>query len=173
MRSERSTLANPVIGMCLIIIGALFLLGQLFSLGPFWPLLIVAPGVVFLYFAVTGGRSGAPLAIPGVLITGTGAILLYQSLTTNWQSWAYVWTLYPALLGAGIALMGHLAGDSKAMQAGRRFILGGLTAFVAFAALFEVAIFQRMMGGLGWPLLLIALGIGLLLAGARRNSLRA
>jgi hypothetical protein len=38
--------------------------------------------------------------------------------------------------------------------------------------LFEVAIFQRVVGGLGWPLLLIALGIGLLLAGAGHNSLR-
>lgn len=173
MRSERSAIASPVIGMCLIIVGGLFLLGQLFNIGPLWPLLIVAPGAVFLYFAVTGGRSSAPLAIPGMLITGTGAILLYQSLTMNWQSWAYAWTLYPALLGAGMALMGRLTDDAMIMEAGRRFILGGLTAFVAFAALFEVAIFHRMMGGLGWPLLLIALGIGVLLAGAKRNDLHA
>src|SRR5207302_728333 len=98
MNSARSNIRGPVIGISLIIIGALFLLGRLFNIGTLWPLFILTPGVMLLVFAVRGGHNTAPLAIPGSLIGGTGAILLYQSVMHHWQSWAYAWTLYPALL---------------------------------------------------------------------------
>jgi hypothetical protein len=173
MQSKSGAIARPVIGLCLIIVGALFLLGQIFNIGPFWPVLIVIPGGICLFFAVTGGRSGAPLAIPGMLVTGTGAILLYQSMTHNWQSWAYAWTLYPALLGAGMILMGRLTADSQVTREGRRFVIGGLSAFVILSALFEIGIFHSMVGGLAWPLLLIVLGLGVLWAGAQRKDSHA
>ncbi len=164
MDSERSTIISPVMGACLIIVGALFLLGRLFNIGPLWPLFIIAPGILILFVGFIGGRGGAPLAVPGVLIAGTGTILLYQSITHNWQSWAYVWTLYPALLGAGLVLMGRLGGNAGAVQTGRRFIIIGLCGFVLLGLFFETAIFAGI--GLGWPLILFVLGILLLLRGA-------
>ncbi len=167
MNSERSRIVSPVIGLSLIIIGALFLFGRLFNAGPFWPLFILVPGVVFLSVAVRGGRSAAPLAIPGMLISGTGAILLYQSVTNHWQSWAYAWALYPALLGMGMSLMGRLDGNIRAIHAGRQFTIVGLGAFVVLGLFFETAIFSGIVRGLGLPLILLVLGVLFVLRGAR------
>ena len=167
MKSQRGIIVSPVIGLSLIIIGALFLFGRVLSIGTLWPLFVLGPGLLCLYFAVSNGRSGAPLAIPGAIISGTGALLLYQSVTGNWQSWAYAWTLYPAFLGGGMMLMGNLSGSDHSRKAGRRLIIGGLAAFAVFGLLFESTIFNRMFAGLGWPVILIALGVVLLMRGTR------
>jgi hypothetical protein len=169
MNSGRSSLLGPVIGLCLIIVGALFLLVRLFSIGPFWPLFIVLPGALMLVVAVKGSSNAAPLAIPGTLIGGTGAILLYQSLTHHWSSWAYAWTLYPALLGAGMILMGRLNGSQGAIHTGRQFVVVGLGAFAVLGLFFETAIFSGLFRSLGWPLILLVLGIVLLLRGTRHE----
>ncbi|MBZ0298994.1 MAG: hypothetical protein K8J31_04600, partial [Anaerolineae bacterium] len=74
--NSRSAIAIGLIGL-----GVLFLVAQIsgFSfLGILWPLFIVLPGAAFLYFAYTGDRHAAGLAVPGAMITGTGAILFYQ-----------------------------------------------------------------------------------------------
>src|SRR5687767_10207750 len=85
----------------LIGLGILFLLGQVFGFSLFsvlWPFFVILPGAAFLYGAFTGGKNAAGLAVPGSVITGTGLILLYQSLTNHWESWAYAWTLYPVFV---------------------------------------------------------------------------
>src|ERR1700690_3598306 len=130
MKVRRNSFINPALGVGLIMLGVLFLFQQWFHVWTWWPVLILMPGVALLYLAVGGDRgrpysgvsSNAPLAIPGALVTGTGAILLYQSLTGNWASWAYAWTLYPALLGAGLWLMGRLNGDVDTMRTGRKAV---------------------------------------------------
>jgi hypothetical protein len=169
MSSEQNRIISPVIGLSLIIVGALFLLGRWFNFGPVWPLFILAPGIMFLVVAARGGRSGAPMAIPGAIISGTGAILLYQSVTHHWESWAYAWTLYPAFLGAGMVLMGRLNGNEGPIYTGRRFIVIGLSAFAILGLLFETTIFSGIMSSLGWPLILLIVGVVLLLRGARHN----
>ncbi len=169
MNSEQNRIISPVIGLSLIIVGALFLLGQLFNMGSLWPLFILVPGLMFLGLALRGGRSGAPMAIPGVLISGTGAILLYQSVTGHWQSWAYAWALYPALLGAGMVLMGRFGGNVGVALTGRRFITLGLGVFGILGLVFETAIFSGIWSGLGWPLILLIAGVVFLLRGSRRD----
>jgi len=167
MKSQRRIIVSPVIGLSLIVIGALFLFGRVLNIGTLWPLFVLVPGLLCLYFAVSNGRSGAPLAIPGAIISGTGALLLYQSVTGNWQSWAYAWTLYPAFLGGGMVLMGNLSRNDQPRKAGRRLIIGGLAAFAFFGLLFESTIFNRLFAGVGWPVILIALGVFLVMRGAR------
>ncbi len=169
MNSQRSSVGRPVIGLILIVIGALFLFGRVLNIGTLWPLFVLGPGLLCLYVAVSNGRSGAPLAIPGAIISGTGGLLLYQSVTGNWQSWAYAWTLYPAFLGGGMMLMGNLNGSDQSRKAGRRLIIGGLAAFALFGLLFESTIFTGMLAGLGWPIILIVLGVVLLMRGTRSS----
>ena len=70
-QSGRSITAFILIGL-----GAFFLLNTTgilsFSMLSFlWPFFIILPGGVFLYFAMTGNRDMAGLAIPGWIITGT------------------------------------------------------------------------------------------------------
>ena len=74
---ERSTRSSLVLGIILILLGALFLVFQLFpQLGQWinwstgWPLIIVGVGLVFLVAAVLSGASG--LAIPGTIVGGIG-----------------------------------------------------------------------------------------------------
>ncbi|MBN1965662.1 MAG: hypothetical protein JW910_13510 [Anaerolineae bacterium] len=149
----------------LIGLGVLFLLGQFVDLSAIWtmwPFFVILPGAAFLFFAFTGGRDAAALAIPGAIVTGTGLILLFQSITDKWDSWAYVWTLYPVFLGLGLMFMGRRTGSSGTTSTGRTFVVLGLGGFLLFGAFFEVAIF----GGLGanlLPLALILFGAWLLL----------
>src|SRR5215813_518898 len=99
----------------LIGLGLLFLLGQILNVSIFsflWPFFVIIPGAAFLYFAITGGKNTAGLAVPGTVVTGTGLILLYQSLTNHWESWAYAWTLYPVFVGLALTFMGRRMGDS-------------------------------------------------------------
>jgi hypothetical protein len=165
---DRSGSAGRAVGALILIgLGVLFLLGQFFSfswLWEMWPLFIIAPGAVFLYFAYTGSRDAAGLAIPGAIVTGTGLLLLVQSITNQWQSWAYVWTLYPAFLGLGLMFMGRRTDSEGTYRTGRSFVQWSLIAFLVFGSFFEIFIF----GGFGvgkyiLPLALIGAGAWLLL----------
>ena len=80
---------RPFAALALIGVGVLIFLGQLTGFSVFhtaWPLLVAAPGLIFWYFAITGDRNVAGLAVPGTVITGTGLILFYQNLTGHWAS---------------------------------------------------------------------------------------
>ena len=133
---------RTVIAISLIAIGVMFGLG----IGALWPLFVMIPGLVFLGAAAKGGRSTAAFAIPGMLISGTGLLLLVQNLTGYWSSWSYAWTLYGVFLGMGFAMMGRLMGDTAVESMGRVFILVGGIAFLVFGAFMEAVM---GFGGLG------------------------
>lgn len=132
----------------LIGLGVLFLAGQVFDfdLGRIfdisWHLFVIIPGVIFLIIALTGDQRAAGFAIPGTIITGTGAILWFQDTFNRWETWAYVWTLYPVFLGAAFILMGARLNNATQIRTGRGFLQWGLIAFVIFAAMFELLIFN-------------------------------
>jgi hypothetical protein len=152
----------------LIAIGVLFLIAQFtgFSfMGLLWPLFIVAFGAIFLYFAYTGDKNTAGLAVPGAVITGTGAILFYQNMTGHWSSWAYAWVLYPAFVGMALVFIGRRTGSESTERTGDNLVKWGLIAFAGMWALFEILIF----GGNNWlvsillPVVLIGAGVYLLI----------
>ncbi len=157
----------------LIGLGAFFLLAQLgvFSfdlMGFLWPFFVILPGLAFLYPAMKGGTDTAPLAIPGAIITGTGGILLYQNVTGHWESWAYIWALYPVFLGLGMVLMARRQGDRKADATGRGFVRWGLIAFLVMGGIFELFVFNRLgIGRYLIPLALILLGLWMMRGGGR------
>ncbi len=81
-----------IVGTILILVGALFLLAQIFpsiainlDIGRQWPLIIVTVGGLFIVSAFLGTP---PLAIPGSIVAGIGMILYVQNLTGTWSSWA-------------------------------------------------------------------------------------
>ena len=167
------TQRNTFGAVLLIGLGILFLIGQIFNInlwemvGFSWPALVLIPGVIFLALAFTGDRKVAGFAFPGTIITGTGAILWYQNVTDNWQSWAYVWTLYPAFAGLAMMFVGLRNADKKAYGVGRAMVNYSLIAFLAFAAFFELFIFHANGALTGWllPLALIVVGGYMLLSG--------
>ncbi len=150
-------------GVILICLGVFFLLLQFFpglaeivNLSQQWPLIILFAGVLFLLTALFGNP---PLAIPGMVIGGTGLILYYQTATGNWASWSYIWALYPGFVGLGIILMHGLQGNwRQGLREGGGLLLISAALFVVFGAFFNG------LGGLSkfWPVLIIFGGLWLL-----------
>ncbi|HUZ02967.1 MAG TPA: hypothetical protein VMU89_21705 [Thermomicrobiaceae bacterium] len=135
----RNTAAG-LIGVGLVVAGALLLLGELgvnlFEFG--WPFFVIGPGLLFYLGMIARGRRGAPLAIPGTIITMVGLILLYQNAFDHWESWAYVWTLiFPTAIGLGMIIQGLWGGEPEPARTGSRFVMVGLVMFVALAIFFE------------------------------------
>ena len=152
-----------IAGIILILLGVFFLLLQffpgladLFNLSQQWPLIIVGAGFLFLLGALIGNPS---LAVPGVIISGTGLILYYQNATGDWASWAYIWSLYPVFVGVGLMMTYALQGNwRQGVREGRGPALVGAALFVLFAGFFNG------LGGVGrlWPVLIIVGGLWLL-----------
>lgn len=168
MNMQQDT-GRTVAAVTLIGIGGLFLLGQVFDfsiVGSLWPLFVMIPGLIFLAIALRSNeKSAVGFIFPGVVITGTGIILMYQNVTDHWESWAYIWALYPVMVGIGLQFLSSRVQDERAGQVGRGLVRAGLLGFVALAALFELLIFN----GVGFgvlaslvPLAMIAVGAYLL-----------
>ena len=168
-QSQRNTFG----AILLIGLGILFLVGQVFSInlweivGFSWPVFVLIPGVIFLALAFTGDQKMAGFAFPGMITTGTGLILWYQNATDNWQSWAYVWTLYAVFIGLALMFVGWRTHNEKRISTGRHFVNIGVIGFLVFAAFFELLIFHANSALTGWmlPLALIVVGGYLLVSG--------
>lgn len=93
------------------------------------------PGLAFWSVYQSGHNATAPFAIPAWLFFGTGGILIFQSITGYWASWAFVWTLYGVFIGNGIYLMGQRLTDRTLMAVGRGLIIAGGLAFVVLGTL--------------------------------------
>ncbi|MER3555314.1 MAG: hypothetical protein C4331_13480 [Meiothermus sp.] len=85
---------NQIIGIILVVLGGLFLLGQVVDLGESighwgWPFFVMLPGILLLVLAFVGGKTSAGLAVPGSIVTTVGLILFVQNVTDHFESWAY------------------------------------------------------------------------------------
>lgn len=152
--------------------GGMLLLGLWqWGIGLVWPLFIVGPGAIMLFHALNARTTeDLDMIFPGVIVTATGALLLYQSITGHWASWAYAWAMYPAL--TGFAMQWRAA---RAKRYAHEYLIGqnmlryGLMALVGLTVIFEFAIFNSgsaQVLGLG----LVGLGLVLLLSGGKQNS---
>ena len=86
-------------------------------------------------------------------------------MTNQWESWAYVWTLYAVFLGWALEFMGSRTSNGQLMKVGRGFIKSGLVAFVALYVMFELLIFHNILhgwGGFVLPAALVILGLYML-----------
>ncbi|MBK9750959.1 MAG: hypothetical protein IPO91_29920 [Chloroflexi bacterium] len=143
-----TTRSNNLGAYILIGLGVLFLAGQIFDfdIGRIfdisWPLFVVIPGVIFLIIAFTGDRRAAGFIIPGAIVTGTGLILWFQDTFDRYETWAYVWTLYPVFVGAATMYLGTRLDNAQQIKTGRNLLQFGLIAFVVAAAFFELLIFN-------------------------------
>ena len=173
MTAERD--GRPVLAVGLIGLGVLVFLGQLTGFGgmisTLWPLFVAVPGLAFLYFAYTGDKKVAGLAVPGTVITGTGLILFYQNLTGHWESWAYIWTLYPLFVGLALRFMAQRTGDEGSHKASSILMRIGAIGFIVGAVFFELMIFGNggIFGNLALPVVLVAIGAFMLMANKKNR----
>lgn len=143
------------LGLLAVGILMLFGIGNLF-LAVMMGGIFLLPGLLLMRVYDNGHESTAPFAVPGVLITGTGLLLVFQSLTGYWESWAYAWTLYGVFLGYGIKLMGQRLSDETLMSVGTGFMIAGGFGFLVFGGLIVLmsnGILQFML-----PIMLISAG---------------
>jgi hypothetical protein len=147
-------------GLFLLLLGALILATQLLPgihIPLTWPWIFIGLALLLLFI---GLATGVPaMAIPASIVGGLGGIFYYQSVTGDWDSWAYIWALIPGFVGLGVVVSGLIGGEAAGeVRAGGFLMLISLVMFAFFGSVF---------GGLGmlgeyWPLLLILLGLLLL-----------
>ena len=174
MLAHRNNTGGLIGGVILIALGLLFLLAQFFNFQAFgwlWPLGVIGIGALFFVGMLAGGKSTAALAIPGSIIGVVGLMLLIQSFTGYWSSWAYGWTVILMAVGLGLWISGLWSDNPRQRHAGVRVMEIGLILFVVFGAFFELLIFGVVGMGLRqafFPVLLILLGLYLIV---RRSGL--
>jgi len=165
-------LATAVVGLSLIGLGILFLAGNVFHLdvwGFIWPFFIIVPGLFFFAGMFALGKNGAPLAIPGSIVTTVGMILLCQVITGHWASWAYAWALvFPTSVGIGLAITGLWSDEPKTVRTGTVMAGIGLIVFLFFAVFFELllnisGLRSGLFGRLLFPLIIIGAGVVVLI----------
>lgn len=161
---SRDGSTSVVIGVGLVILGALFLLNQFFNfdfLGDLWPLIIVFLGLLFFGGMFTGGRGRGQLAIPGSMITMAGLIMLVMNFTGRWEAWAYAWALiWPTAFGIGLVISGTRSDRPGTTRSGWGMVQAGVLIFVLAGAFFEllIGLGGRQGDQLIWPILLIGIG---------------
>ncbi len=174
--SNKPVRASVAAGTTLIVIGILFFLIQVLGLALnidmaalAWPFFVIIPGLVIFVIALfLPAETGLGFGMFGAMVTMSGLILLYQNLTSHWESWAYVWALIaPTSAGVAQLIFGLLRGRREWTRSGFNLITIGLAIFLVGAAFFELVIgisgFRFAWSGIVWPLLLILLGVILLL----------
>lgn len=168
-RTSPSNTGNVIIAIILIGAGILVLLRPVFNIdiGHFtWPFFVIVPGLALFVLALSiGDPGGEPLAVVGTVATTVGLILLFQNTTNQWATWAYVWALVaPTSIGLGLVLYGSIKGHPTSVTNGSNLIKIGLGIFLVGAVFFEliIGISGFGLGNVGWPILLIALGVLLL-----------
>ncbi len=184
MDSSRNVSFRLALGVILILIGGIYLVGQILNLNSlrlFWPLVIVVTGGIFFAGMFALGKTGGPLAIPGSIISMIGIILFIQNLLQLWQTWSYAWGLIIVSVGIGIAISGWWSGHDGMRRSGWRLIQLGLTLFLVFGVIFEI-LFHLTPGSnqnLVGPIILICLGaislmtrLGLFFSGWAGEELR-
>lgn len=159
--SQRSALAG---GLVLILLGVLFLAGQLLPnlwswVGEAsWPLIVVGVGVFLLIIGVLANAPG--MAVPACIVGGIGLLLYWQNRTGNWESWSYAWTLIPGFVGIGTIVMGLWEGKGSSIRGGLWLVLISAIMFAVFGSLIG-GLFGANLGFIAkwWPVALILLGI--------------
>ena len=153
--------SNLVAGVLLILVGALFLIAQLAPetfrwLQPEqnWPLIIIGAGALFAVLGLLVGEPG--MLVPATIVGGIGALLYWQSVTGEWESWAYAWTLIPGFVGVGVFFSRLIEGRPRqAFSEGGQAILVSLVLFAVFGSLLGPGTFPVLL----WPVLLIGAGL--------------
>lgn len=130
----------------------------------YWPLALIVLSLFFIGPALIGRtqhrRLRAGMAIPGALLLGAGAALLFSSLNDRWSAWSYLWTVIPFSFGIGMYAAGWIADAPAFKWIGSGVAAGSVIAYLALSTAFGGEAF-RLVGALG----IIALGLALTVGG--------
>ena len=164
--TQHSTTWRVAGGLVLILIGALFLAGNVIGLDTMRfapPLMVLAFGGIFFVGMVVGGKQTGALAIPGSMFVILGMMLMAQTWFDIGESWAYAWALFaPAGVGVGLIVFSWWSTKPELKRPGYILVAIGLTIFVVFGMFFEAFFGVGMNGTVLLSFLMIGLGLLLL-----------
>jgi DNA-binding CsgD family transcriptional regulator len=120
--------------------------------------LILGGGFFIMVFVISPKWTwGVFLYIPGMLFFVFGLIFLLNTITNDYASWAYAWTLLILAVGVGILLSNYTNIWPPILnQIGWGMAITGIASFVIFGAI-AGGLFIQVMA----PLLLIIVGISI------------
>lgn len=171
--------SSKVLGLILVILGALFLLKnfnimdpffQLFSLGnligKFWPsLFLIIPGLLFHYGYFSGRRKDPGLLVPGGILLVLGVVFQINMLFGLWD---ILWPIYIFSVAFGLFELYSFGNREKGLLVPVG-ILGGLS-LVLFSAFSIKKIFAFSTNQYIVPVILIVIGMIVLFGGRRKKD---
>ena len=128
-----------------------------------WPVLIIGLSLFFLVPGLVGRanrRLRAGMVIPGAIMAGAGAALLYTSLMDRWFAWAYLWAVLPFSFGVGMYAAGWIADAPAFKWIGSGIAFGGVVAYLVFATAFGGEAFRLVAA-----IAILGLGLALIIGG--------
>lgn len=157
---------KEILGAMLILVGALLLFNNVFHFAflngrHFWPLLVLAIGLIFEwgYFS---GENNPGLLVPGGILTVIGLLFFFESIT-GWTYSGYTWPVYLLAVALGLFQLYWFSGRNQALLIPVAILTS--VAAVSFGAM----IFGNLFAWLKWsyifPLLLILFGLGVFFKG--------
>jgi len=164
------------VGALLIVLGAVFMIIQFtqalaprwLGWGRLWPLLVLFVGFAFWLPLLLWWRDRvklAGLAVPASIITVNGFMLLYQSLSGNWGSWAYLWALEPVSVALGLLAIYALGQRDRGLLTAASIVGGiGFALLMVFGALFSPVLRFLL------PALLIVVGLLMFVRASRQRA---
>lgn len=163
------------LGLLLVLLGVFFVVERQVPAVSEWvaplttfPINIIAIGGGILLLGLLVGAPG--LAVPAAIVAGIGGILYYQTITGDFSTWSYMWTLIPGFIGVGSLLAGLLGEGRRSLQSGVNLIVISAVMFLIFGAAFGGL---DILGDYGVGVILALLGlfiIGRGLVGSRRSK---
>ncbi|MGD8555047.1 MAG: hypothetical protein PVJ32_06375 [Anaerolineales bacterium] len=153
--------ASVVFGTLLIGLGIFLLVARFvpgLTLGTAWPIIFAFLAIAFYLPAIfwPSARPGlAGLYIPGTILLVLGLIFSYNTLTEDWESWAFAWLLIPAGVGLGLTLASWVGKWGRTpQQVGFWMVLVNVSLFALTAVFFGEPILKSIA-----PALLILVGL--------------
>lgn len=153
-------------GVLLIAIGCLLIINRtfninFFSIGNFWPLFILIPGLMFeaSYFI---SRKNPGVLVPGGILTTIGLLFFFE-IMTNWALAEYTWPVYILAVAIGLFQLYLFSGRPSGLLI-PVFILTAV-ASIAFLGMIFGNILAWIDFSLVFPIIFILLGILILFKG--------
>ncbi len=158
-----SRYGRQILGLGLIVVGLALFLAQVLQIALLhylWPLFVLGPGVLLIYFAwhTSSPDVAQGILVPGSILTMLGLLLWYQTLSGHWTSWAYAWALLPLSIGLGQMVYGHLRGVPNLKIPGRSLVQVFGVIFILGFFFFEMILNISGLGIWAWSAVFIGTG---------------
>lgn len=121
-----------------------------------WPFNFFLLGGLLVVLAIALDAPG--MVIGGSIVAGLGGIFYYQSVTNDYESWAYLWTLIPGFVGIGTLLTALFWSEKRRyhFRRGINLLVTSAVLLLVFGSLLGAF---DLFGSYGPAVILILLGL--------------